>query len=165
MTPEGEVVSWADRIAYVCHDFEDAVDSGVVADDDLPELVRVRCGTRRSRQLGAFIVGMIDASTDSGRIGMVAPLAEALAEFRAFNYTNIYLRPASTQQATAVIAMLRALVEHFCAHPILIPDVDADADIVHQAVAYVGGMTDRYACRQAVALLDWSPDRLPRSVS
>ncbi|MEI2698301.1 MAG: HD domain-containing protein [Microthrixaceae bacterium] len=23
-TPEGEVVSWADRIAYVCHDFEDA---------------------------------------------------------------------------------------------------------------------------------------------
>ena len=24
-TPEGEVVSWADRIAYVCHDFEDAV--------------------------------------------------------------------------------------------------------------------------------------------
>src|SRR5579871_4009122 len=26
-TPEGEVVSWADRIAYVCHDFEDAVHS------------------------------------------------------------------------------------------------------------------------------------------
>ncbi|MBJ7369389.1 MAG: HD domain-containing protein, partial [Ilumatobacteraceae bacterium] len=24
-TAEGEVVSWADRIAYVCHDFEDAV--------------------------------------------------------------------------------------------------------------------------------------------
>ncbi|MFM8506000.1 MAG: HD domain-containing protein, partial [Acidimicrobiaceae bacterium] len=24
-TPEGEIVSWADRIAYVCHDFEDAV--------------------------------------------------------------------------------------------------------------------------------------------
>ena len=24
-TPEGEVVTWADRIAYVCHDFEDAV--------------------------------------------------------------------------------------------------------------------------------------------
>ena len=27
-TPEGEVVSWADRIAYVCHDFEDAVRAG-----------------------------------------------------------------------------------------------------------------------------------------
>ncbi|HRE03611.1 MAG TPA: deoxyguanosinetriphosphate triphosphohydrolase, partial [Ilumatobacteraceae bacterium] len=30
MTPEGEVVSWADRIAYVCHDFEDAVAAGIV---------------------------------------------------------------------------------------------------------------------------------------
>ena len=32
-TPEGEVVSWADRIAYVCHDFEDAVAAGIVAAD------------------------------------------------------------------------------------------------------------------------------------
>ena len=30
-TPEGEVVSWADRIAYVCHDWEDAVLAGIVA--------------------------------------------------------------------------------------------------------------------------------------
>ena len=33
MTPEGEVVSWADRIAYVCHDFEDAAfDYSVLGD-------------------------------------------------------------------------------------------------------------------------------------
>ena len=38
-TPEGEVVAWADRIAYVCHDFEDAVSAGVVAADDLPDTV------------------------------------------------------------------------------------------------------------------------------
>jgi len=36
MTAEGEVVSWADRIAYVCHDFEDAVSAGVVPAGDLP---------------------------------------------------------------------------------------------------------------------------------
>src|SRR5437016_4969029 len=30
-TPEGEVVAWADRIAYVCHDFEDAVNAGIVS--------------------------------------------------------------------------------------------------------------------------------------
>ena len=35
-TPEGEVVSWADRIAYVCHDFEDAVAAGIVSPDMLP---------------------------------------------------------------------------------------------------------------------------------
>ena len=36
-TPEGEVVAWADRIAYVCHDFEDAVRAGLLTPDDLPE--------------------------------------------------------------------------------------------------------------------------------
>ena len=35
-TPEGEVVSWADRIGYVCHDFEDAVSDGIVRPDELP---------------------------------------------------------------------------------------------------------------------------------
>ena len=39
-TPEGEVVSWADRIAYVCHDFEDAVKSGIVTPAALPTVVR-----------------------------------------------------------------------------------------------------------------------------
>ncbi|MFM7950245.1 MAG: HD domain-containing protein, partial [Acidimicrobiaceae bacterium] len=50
-TPEGEIVSWADRIAYVCHDFEDAVAAGVVSPEQLPELVRTVCGTRRDDQL------------------------------------------------------------------------------------------------------------------
>jgi dGTPase len=167
-TPEGEVVSWADRIAYVCHDFEDAVASGVVSPDLLPRVVRERCGVLRREQLGAFVYGMIDAAAQSGRVGMLAPQAEALAEFRRFNYENIYLRPASRQQGSAVIALLRALVEHYAAHPRLIPDApDLDVgspDAVHEAVAYVGGMTDRFACRQAIALLDWPLDRLPHGV-
>jgi dGTPase len=43
-TPEGEVVSWADRIGYVCHDFEDAVIDGIVRPDELPAIVKERCG-------------------------------------------------------------------------------------------------------------------------
>jgi len=169
-TPEGEVVSWADRIAYVCHDFEDAVASGVVTPEMLPALVRDRCGVLRREQLGAFVYGMIDAARESGRIGMVAPLAEALAAFRRFNYDNIYLRPASKAQATAVVNLLQALVEHFAEQPHLLPDAPTDglqpgsADALHAAVAYVGGMTDRFACRQGVALLDWPRDQLPQGI-
>ena len=168
MTPEGEVVSWADRIAYVCHDFEDAVDTGIVTPTDLPELVRERCGDRRSQQLGAFITAMVDAAAQSGRIGMLAHVGEALAAFRAFNYEQIYLRPDSKAQADSVIAVLRGLVEHYGAHPALLADpIDADAsstEALHAAVTYVSGMTDRYACRQAVALLDWPLDQLPRGI-
>ncbi len=37
-------------------------------------------------------------------------------------------------------------------------------DAVHAAVTYVAGMTDRFAFRQAVALLGWDPAKLPVSV-
>jgi dGTPase len=167
-TPEGEVVSWADRIAYVCHDFEDAVASGVVSPEQLPAEVAGLCGTTRREQLGAFIRGMINAAATTGRIGMTDDTAQALAAFRRFNYDRIYLRPESRQQADAVISLLRALVEHFAAHPQQMshsPEVQAgSAAAVHAAVAYVGGMTDRYACRQGIALLDWPVEQLPKGI-
>jgi dGTPase len=167
-TPEGEVVSWADRIAYVCHDFEDAVAAGIVSHDMLPALVRSRVSSDRSGQLGSMIRAMIEATAETGRVGMLEPVAEALAEFRRFNYEHVYLRPASRAQADAVIRLLRALVEHYADRPNLLPEahaVDAgSAEAFRLAVAYVGGMTDRYACRQAVALLGWPIDQLPAGI-
>jgi dGTPase len=169
-TPEGEVVSWADRIAYVCHDFEDAVAAGIVTPAMLPDLVVERCGRRRGQQLGAFIGGVVEAVARTGRVGMVDHLAEALAAFRAFDYERIYLRPASVAQADAVIAVLRALVEHLADRPGLLPDgagtdLGAGSDeAVRAAVGYVAGMTDRYACQMAVAELGWDPARLPRGI-
>jgi dGTPase len=164
-TPEGEVVSWADRIAYVCHDFEDAVAAGIVTDDMLPALVRDRVGSDRSQQLGTFVRAMIRATAETGRIGMVEPVAEALALFRRFNYELVYMRPASVAQADSVIALLRALVEHYADRPNLLPEahgLDAGSPAaLRAAVAYVGGMTDRFACRQALALLGWDRNRLP----
>jgi dGTPase len=169
-TPEGEVVSWADRIAYVCHDFEDAVSAGIVAPSMLPDAVAERVGRRRGHQLGTFIDAMVAAGLATGEVGMTAPAADALAAFRQFNYERVYLRPASVAQARSVIAVLQALVEHYADRPNLLPadrqdGVDAGSDAaLRAAVTYVGGMTDRFACSQAVALLGWDPDKLPRGV-
>ena len=170
-TPEGEVVSWADRIAYVCHDWEDAVSAGIVAPSMLPATVRARCGESRSRQLRSFIEGMVTTATARGAIGMDEELAEALAAFRQCNYDHVYLRPASVTQGVSVVAVLRALVEHFADRPYRIPGVSGAADLaggtedaVVAAVAYVAGMTDRFAMGVAVAELGWDRDSLPRGV-
>ncbi len=168
-TPEGEVVSWADRIAYVCHDFEDAVAAGIVTDAALPEVVVDRCGIRRSDQLRAFIRAVVTATTAHGCVGMEPEMAEALAEFRATNYRHIYLRPASRAQAAAVSEVLTALVEHFADRPGRIPGgpssvVAGSETALRSAVTYVAGMTDRFAFRSAVAELGWDPVRLPRAV-
>jgi dGTPase len=170
-TAEGEVVSWADRIAYVCHDWEDAVLAGIVAPSGLPAIVQERCGERRSSQLGAFVDAMVDTILTTGRIGMAEPMAEALAAFRTGNYEHVYLREASVAQGAAVIAVLRALVDHYADRPNTIPAVQeagglsaGEPDAVRAAVTYVAGMTDRFAFRQAVAVLGWDPDKLPRGI-
>jgi dGTPase len=169
-TPEGELVSWADRIAYVCHDFEDAASAGLVSFDDLPALVRERCGASRRQQLGTFINAMIATTRATGVIGMDARHAEALAAFRAYNYEAIYMRDASRLQAQRVVGMLRALVEHYAAHPELLPEGETARDLatssaaLASAVGYVAGMTDRFACRSAVALLAWPIDQLPNGI-
>jgi dGTPase len=170
LTPEGEVVSWADRIAYVCHDWEDACSAGIVTSSMLPLEVAKRCGTERSRQLGAFIHGIVATTASTSYISMDADLADALAAFRRVNYESIYLRPASVAQGTAVVAVLRALVEYFSDRPNAIPavresGVPAGSEAaVRTAVTYVAGMTDRFAMATAISELGWDPDRLPRGV-
>jgi dGTPase len=173
------VVSWADRIAYVCHDWEDAVSAGIVTVDLLPDAVRSQCGDTRGEQLGAFIRAVVDTVAATGRIGMAGPMAEALAQFRAANYEHVYMRPASLAQAHAVIPLLRALVDYFTDRPNALgrspaggpaggPDgagTPAGSEAaVRAAVTYVAGMTDRFACQTAVARLGWDPSHLPHSV-
>jgi len=165
-TPEGEVVAWADRIAYVCHDFEDALRAGIVCARDLPPEVSEIVGTRRSAQLNAFITAMLETIASTGRVGMRAQEANALAAFRSFNFERIYLRPESVAQAERVVELLRALTDWFIAHPdeLRSPGEDRPADVVAAAVQQVSGMTDRYALALAVEHLGWDPAKLPRGV-
>lgn len=166
-TPEGEVVAWADRIAYVCHDFEDAVDAQIVGELDLPETVTGVVGSDRRTQLHGFITSMIDASATAGAIGLDRSTADALAAFRQFNYDRIYLRPEAREQAATVIDLLQQLTEWLILHPahigdLVVPGAETDA-ITAAAVRYVSGMTDRFALNLAVEHLGWARDKLPRS--
>ncbi len=163
-TPEGAVVSWADRCAYSAHDLEDAVSAGVVRLDQLPDEITAVLGATRRQQLSTLIAALVRGIQQTGVVGMDTTHAEALSALRAFNYAHIYNRPASVDQGESVVAVLSALVEHFAEHPELLPDSRADGSpgAMHASVAYVAGMTDRFAFDTAVDLLAWPVERLPR---
>ncbi len=172
-TPEGEVVAWADRIAYVSHDFTDAVRAGILRPDELPQEIADVVGRNQSRQIGTFVAAVFDAIDHTGHVGMTEPAASALARFRAFNFDRIYLRPAARQQAEKVVGLLRGLVDFFIDAPTRMP-VDAtdmhaglvpgSSETAAVAVRYVSGMTDRYALGLGVELLGWRSEHLPRGV-
>ncbi len=159
-TPEGEVVALADRIAYCAHDLEDAVHAQIVTSDELPLLVAEYCGTSRARQLDAFVTDAVTTTLASDTVAISETMGEALEALRRFNYERIYLRQASLDQSSAVVDLLRALVDHYVGHPAALPAgaelVPDDPGTVRAAVGYVSGMTDRFACTKAEELLGWS---------
>lgn len=167
-TPEGQVVGIADRLAYCAHDLEDAVSAGIVSMNDLPKMVVELCGHTRARQLRAFINDVVQTTQRTGIVGISENMAEALAELRRFNYENIYLRPTSLKQGQAVISLLSALVEHYIKRPHEMPESDGlvagEEMTIKRAVTYVGGMTDKFACTQAITLLEWPEDQLPKGL-
>ena len=164
-TVEGEIVSWADRIAYCAHDLEDAIHAGIVRLDEVPPTITAVCGPTRREQLRTFVRAVIAAVHDHGVIGMAPEPAGALAALRAFNYERIYVRPASLAQSSSVVAVLRALVAYYAERPLALPGrLEATAgtpEALRAAVGYVAGMTDRYAFATAVDQLGWDPARLP----
>lgn len=169
-TPEGAVVSWADRCAYSAHDLEDAVATGIVSPDELPDDVRRVAGDTRSRQLTTFVDALVGCIRGTGIVGMAAEPAAALAALREFNYRHIYTRPEAVAQGNAVIAVLRALVDYYAQRPHAlteyggVPLEPASEVAVRAAVGYVAGMTDRYAFQTALTVLGWDPARLPRGI-
>jgi dGTPase len=172
-TPEGEVVAWADRIAYVCHDFEDAVRAGILAPTDLPDAVADIVGVERRAQLAAFVGAVLDGIDRTGHVSVPHAEADALGAFRAFNFDRIYLRPASRRQAERVIGLLRGIVDYYIDAPGRLPERATDVhaglepgskETAAAVVRYVSGMTDRFALALGVELLGWRPDELPRGV-
>ena len=166
-TVEGEIVSWADRIAYCAHDLEDAMSAGIVSSEDLPSSVVDVCGKQRTAQLRVFISAVVACAHTHGVVGMDPPSAHALGELRRFNYERIYMREESVAQAGAVIEVLRGLVDHLISHPQLVPtsgesppETGVDEG-VWRAVAYVAGMTDRFAFEMAQDLLGYDLSRIP----
>jgi len=167
-TPEGEVVALADRIAYCAHDLEDAIEAQMVAREDLPPELRA-LGDHRNRQLDFFIRDVIETSLASGTIGLSAEAAAALGALRHFNWERIYQAEASLAQRRAVIAVLRSLVEALIERPSLLPVLDQDDPLATEppatrAVAWVAGMTDRFAFQSAVELAGFPIDALPRGI-
>lgn len=171
MTPEAEVVSWSDRIAYLVHDFDDACRAGIIRPEELPEAVRAVIGTNTREQLAAFIHSVLRYINATGTVGMEDQFGEALLAFRAWNYERIYLRPAARQQTERAVRLLQGLVEYYIDAPGRLPDVQmgyveppasGSKDAAVLAVTYVGGMTDRFALGKGVELLGWRPEDLPK---
>ena len=143
-TLEGCVVSYADRIAYINHDIEDAIRAGYLKEDELPkEAVKV-FGRHTSQRINTAITDIVKVSEDKPFVKMSEEKEGALKELRAFMFERVYERANELIQGSAR-RMLETLYSYFVAHPDELPSPYDKADVNRAVTDYLSSMTDHYA--------------------
>ena len=152
VTLEGQVVRLADRIAFLNHDFEDAVSAGAMTEDMLPGLVRSRLGTRKSQRITTLIRSVIDNYHD-GVISMDEATEAAFREFSDFMYDKLYLymEGKPKKEERKVYGIVESLYNYYHDDPGAMPAFfveTAFSEGVDRAVTdYISGMSDEFATR------------------
>ena len=146
-TPEGGIVRFADRIAYLAHDALDAIRAGVLGPADFPPAVLATLGVPGSLWINTMITSVITTSLERDEISMDADTLAVMLELRDFMFERVYLRAEVEAQRRRAREIVRNLVEYYITHPAEMPESyrHDDADTLTQVIDFVAGMTDRYA--------------------
>ena len=148
-THEGNIVKYADRIAYLAHDAQDALRAGVLDETSFPDDVVAAFGTPGREWVATMVQSVIDESNRKDEITMEPSMLEAMHTLRAFMFERVYLRPEAESQRLRATQIVRDLVTYYLEHPNEVPPTyrHEEADELTQVIDYVAGMTDRYAIR------------------
>lgn len=148
-TLEGVIVKFADRIAYINHDIDDACRAGILSLEDIPKPLLDTLGRGHSERINRMVSAVIEASMDRPEIRMTDEIYEATMELRAFLTNNVYTNSAAKTEEKKAQDMLIALFRYFEEKPEQMPPlyygIAQSEGAGRAACDYVSGMTDRYA--------------------
>ena len=144
-TQEGMICRFADRIAYLSHDVEDALRANVIKISDIPNKITKELGTPGKQWINSLISGIFKAS-NSNELVMDSEIGEIMNELREFMFENVYLRKETNDQRKECKNMVQTLVEYFMENKNELPkNYIQSEDDIENSIDYVAGMTDRFA--------------------
>jgi dGTPase len=150
MTLEGRIVACADRIAYVCHDIDDAERAGLLTESLLPTEPREILGGSSSERIDTMVRDICACSAAHGDIVMSDKVWGAMMDMRHFHFESLYTRGDAKVEEPKASRMIEQLFDYLVCHLDEVPDEYRRHDSDHpdiQVADYVSGMTDRYAVR------------------
>ena len=151
-TPEGQLIKYADRIAYINHDIDDAIRAGILNKEEIPRHLAEILGDTHSGRINTMVTAVVEASVDSPTISMTPAVQAATDALRAFLFERVYLNPRAKTEEVKAKEVVCTLFAYYVAHPEKLPERnrrrigEEEGETVERAVAdFISGMTDRYA--------------------
>lgn len=149
-SPEGRIIHYADRIAYINHDIDDAIRAGLIRTTDIPERLLDSLGHTHGARIDTMVTSMIEYGQQTHEIGMDDSVLNDMLELRSFMFENVYHNSDAQSETDRAQNMLRSLYLHFVKHPEELPSdyiaLMEEGDPLERVVCdYIACMTDRFS--------------------
>jgi deoxyguanosinetriphosphate triphosphohydrolase, putative len=148
-TLEGQLIKYADHIAYINHDIDDACRAGILEIADIPEKLRSILGHTHGERINTMVTSIINSSSGKCEISMETEIEEATNELHEFLFANVYRNPVAKGEEAKAEALLESLYIYFTKNPDKMPqefkNIIHEEGVERAACDYISGMSDRYA--------------------
>lgn len=149
-TLEGRVLRYADKIAYINHDIDDAVAAGIMGEEDIPLSLRQLLGFRKTQRINTLVSDIITNSSED--ICMSSECEKAFYELRSFMFRNVYESDVCRAEDEKAYYIVERLYKYYLENINKMPDTYvkiAKEENSQRAVCdYIAGMSDTFALRE-----------------
>ncbi len=169
-TVEGRIVRVADIMAYLNHDLDDAIRSGVIRAEQVPAPCIAILGRNHSERATTMIRDLIFSSRMEGddfKLDMSEEVFAAMTQLRQFLYEHVYRAPEVHEEFIKAKKILSDLYRYFLnEQEMLAEELEAmemqpyaSNALPHERIVadFIASMTDRYALDLYTALFLPSP--------
>jgi len=145
-TLEGQLVKICDRLAYINHDIDDAMRSGVISTSDLPREEIGYLGSNASERVNTMVTDLIYHSREADCIQLSPKMREVIEEMRRFMFEKVYVDSVAKSEEHKAKRVIKEIYYYFLQNPAEIPHFNgySPESLEQQVCDYIAGMTDRY---------------------
>lgn len=146
-TKEGNVVRYADVIAYLNHDIDDAVRANILAEEDIPNEITDVLGHSKSQRITTLVSNFV--ANGVAKLELSPEIYKAYILLKDFMFENVYRSPACKAEETKIYSLLDGLYSYYYAFPDKMPPLYRELcerfDKETAVCDYIAGMSDKYA--------------------
>ncbi|MBU5438245.1 deoxyguanosinetriphosphate triphosphohydrolase [Tissierella sp. MSJ-40] len=149
-TLEGQILKFADRIAYINHDIDDAIRAKIISNEDLPKDCIEMLGKTHGERINTMILDIIESSIEKNAIFMSEEIGQCTEKLRDFMFNRVYYNKAAKGEEDKAKYLIEQLYKYYLKNNHYLPKEhlnlykNEDCTLEDIICDYIAGMTDRY---------------------